>query len=180
MGKPQTYCTDAFFEKIGKWLNGANKEVCSDALDYRRITGVINIPTRATIEILFIPSLLKQQAPIVLCDEEWVRRELDWHCLRGGGPNQAWNDRRRLCWIHPGEWLLAHSGKKPLSLVIEEGGNWLQNNVTQLLTYHWIGHELGIKQWREEWGGWGHGDIGTRQFLEERKALGHPNNWKPL
>lgn len=182
MAKRRIQCDLAFHEAIAAWLQDASLSRCADSFDYKLIRGtVVQSSYRAEIEIAFCPDSLKKKAPIVFCDEPWIRRELDWHCFRAKGANEAWADRDRLCWIHPCEWELAndHQSKK-LRLVIDEGSEWLKNNLLKLLDRHWTGHELGIKKWKTEWGGWGHGKTGTNQLLAELRKNGHPNNWQKV
>jgi hypothetical protein len=182
MAKIRIDCSDAFFAAMAGWLNDARFSVCSEALDYRCISGkVVTKSYAAEIDVTFIPSQLKRRPPIVFCGEPWIIRDLDWHCFRAEGRGGVWSQRDRLCWIHPAEWEMAHDySLKPLSLVIEEGAAWLKNNVTKLLDRHWMGHQLGMRKWRTEWGGWGHGSIGTQELLTELKSNGHPLNWQRI
>lgn len=180
--KHKINCSDAFYKTVSEWLNDATLHSGRENFEFKRISGVVRGDAyRARIDIVFRPEHLKKSAPIVFCEENWIRRNLDWHCFRAKGSNDAWEKEDRLCWIHPLEWQQAHHHQlKRLTLVIEEGSEWLKNNVIKLLDRHWVGHELGIKKWKSEWGGWGHGQSGTNQFLSELKNNGHPKNWQKI
>jgi hypothetical protein len=107
-----------------------------------------------------------------------ARNEPDWHCSQCADLNGLGN-RCELCWIHPAEWVLAQDHRmKRLSLCITEGSKWLRNNVAKLLDRHWVGSSLGLKKWPPDWGQWGHGQVGNREFLCELKRDGHPQNWE--
>lgn len=152
---------------------------CEDSLDLKVITGkLIRSEYEAEIEVIFCPSQLKIIQPIVFCYEPWVRHEMDWHCLPYLKEGSLWNGYYNLCWIYPGEWILAHNYKsKRLKKVAIEGSELLKNNLSKLLDCHWVGHALGIKKWRDEWGAWGHGRKGIQEFSQEIEARGMPNNW---
>ncbi len=179
MAKTRINCSMVFMESVGVWLEGATLQAGGEAIGYSCISGsLISSEFSANIRIMFQPDHLKKHPPIVFCKEPWIRRDLDWHCFRAAGPKGVWKDLDRLCWIHPFEWERAHDHKtKRLAVVISEGAEWLKNNLHKLLERHWTGHALGIKNWPSEWGGWGHGNTGTQQFLVEMKKLGHPANW---
>lgn len=180
MGKPKIDCAALFHERMTTLL--CNSTLQKGWIDegYKRIEGdIIREEYNAHIEILFRPHEFKKYVPIVFCDEAWITRRLDWHCFRAKGAIDGWDDRDRLCWIHPREWSQAHNYQlKRLPLVIEEGSTWLSNNVSKLLDRHWVGHELGLTRWRPEWGGWGHGNVGTHEFIRELQQQGHPQNWE--
>jgi hypothetical protein len=172
-------CDTAFFEAVSMWLANTSIQRCRGQLEFKSITGDLTQPDyQAKVNIVFCPSKLKKLAPIVYCNESWIRRENDWHCLRVNVEGHQWHGHQQMCWIHPAEWRLAHSEqRKRINSVINEGSEWLRNNLTQLLGCHWVGHFLGIKKWRPEWGGWAHGDEGTREFMSESRSNGLPHNW---
>lgn len=180
MAKNRIECAPLFFENVSKWLGNAVIHPGWENRDFKRISGsVVTSICTARIEILFRPNHLKSCAPIVFCDEEWIRKEIDWHCFKNKLGHESWKDSYRLCWIHPYEWTRAHYHQlKRLPSVIEEGSSWLKNNISKLLERHWIGHILGIKTWKPEWGGWAHGDRGSKEFLNECKMDGMPYNWE--
>jgi hypothetical protein len=182
MAKNRIDCAQLFFENISKWLNDAELHSGWENKDFKRISGSLTTGIcTARIEIVFCPNDLKCRVPIVFCDEEWITRELDWHCFRGTSGYESWREKDRLCWIHPHEWAKAHCHRlKRLTCVVDEGSEWLKNNVSKLLERHRIGHTLGIKKWKSEWGGWAHGQLGTDQYLSELKEAGHPRNWEKI
>lgn len=155
-------------------------KISQECSEYKILTGDLRRRKyQARIEIAFKASEFKSSTPLVFCNEEWIRKELDWHCYQAPEKNGIFAEKHRLCWIHPLEWHLAHNHLlKPLSAVIEEGTRWIENNITKLVDRHWFGHENDLKKWRQEWGGWGHGDAGTKQLMSEYKKLGHPSNWE--
>lgn len=169
-----------FFEIVSAWLQDAIIGRCVENNDYWRISGYIKESRYcAKISIVYNPDNLRIEVPIVFCHEEWIRRDLDWHCFRSYSESNIWGDLDRLCWIHPKEWRLANDySEKSLWLVINEGSEWLKNNITKLLDRHWIGHTLGLISWKKEWSGWLHGEKGTAEFLNELKRQGHPVNWQ--
>jgi hypothetical protein len=178
MRKPQIDCATLFLEEMSRYLGDPVLHVARVAQNYKRIEGSLSgTGYRTHVDILFSPEYFKKVAPIVFCDDFWIRKDINWHCFKAGGI-EGWEDRYRLCWLHPNEWRAANDYQlKRLPFIIEEGSQWLCNNVTKLLDRHWVGNQLGLTTWREEWGGWGHGETGNQEFLGEIKQQGHPKNW---
>lgn len=151
-----------------------NRHACDKRKGYRMIEASLHKENhRAKIKISYSPFCLRQNPPIIVCEEPWVRKEADWHY-------EHWSDELgALCWIHPNEWRLAQSDiRKKDRLVVEEGVAWLTNRITSLLEKHWQGHQLGIENWLPEWTEWKHGRTGDRQFDAEIMQCGTPGNWR--
>ncbi len=138
-----------------------------------RITGEIQTEQfMANIEIHFPSCQFKFVAPTIFCSELWLKNDIHWHCNKLKG-----SSIHVLCWVHPEEWKKAHR-KKSQTKTIEEGSEWLLNNVTDLLEKHWVGTKLGIKYWKKEWLQWLHEEEGIEEFFSEIKSQEIPSNWK--
>lgn len=172
-------CDTAFLNAVSTWLTNTSMKRCCGQFEFKAILGdLVRSDYSATVDIVFCPSKFKKLAPRVYCNEPWIRRELDWHCLRDQSKESEWYGQQQMCWVHPAEWLIAHDHRlKRINTVVLEGADWLKNNLTKLLDCHWAGHVLGIKNWRPEWGGWAHGNAGTQELVSEARKRGIPGNW---
>lgn len=181
MSKSTLTCGEQFHHTISKRLEDTKYGVVSYDTSLRSVSGkIVTKNYTADIEIHFSPRNLKCQVPRVFCEENWIRRELDWHYVSISKAVPG-NVKPFLCWILHHEWNLAHNHKaKRLQLVIEEGSDFLLNNVSKLIEIHWVGHTLGIRHWRDEWNQWLHGKDGVAEYKEEMSKFGHPKNWEIL
>ena len=170
-----------FYDELSKLLTGASYSTVEENTNLRVIKGrIITEQFEANIVVIFNPNSLKRDTPTVICEEEWIQKELDWHYLAARDIS-GWRGRSSLCWIHPMEWLVAHEGRvKKVNQLVDDGARWLVNNVTYLLALHWLGHKLGIKHWRSDWPQWQHGEKGNEEYLAEIRDKGYASNWKPL
>lgn len=130
---------------------------------YYRVTGRLDTGVvLASVEIRVWQdfAMLAQVPPSVWCREPWMRTGPDWHNSNTCG----------LCWVLGKAWcdVMSWEGKRALS-VIQEGRNWLLNDVRSLIDRHYIASLEGLTSWPEEWPFWAHGDAGVREY--ERGGL---------
>lgn len=164
---------ERYKQSLSKRLCNSNLSSLPHLQTHGLVTGQIQTNKfAADIEIYFSSCQFKFVAPTVFCSEPWLRNDMHWHCCQIND-----STKHGLCWVYPEEWKRAHRNKSQTK-TIEEGSEWLLNNVTDLLEKHWVGHRLGIKYWKKEWPQWFHADVGTAQYLHEMRTLGTPSNWQ--
>jgi hypothetical protein len=101
------------------------------------------------------------ESPIVRCCEAWVHRDWDWHAGAGG----------LLCYIIDEQW--ADSVGKVLA---DEGADAAARyavglclrNVRWLLYRHYVASITRMTVWPKQWKAWSHGDVGLREYHQER------------
>jgi len=171
--------SDLFVKSLSGYFSNVKCTRPKKHPDYRVATCDL-VTSQYTIEltIVFNPRNLHEEAPIIFCDEPWIRRDINWHWFI---PRKCpvCPNTHRLCWINPVEWRVAH-GKKLKIRLAREGSLWLYNNTRDLLDKHWIGNELGIKLWRDDWPQWSHGEPEKNEFADEIQIKGKPTNWEVL
>ena len=106
-------------------------------------------------------NVLKEYPPPVWCHEPWMREGADWHNSRVSG----------MCWVLQEAWNDGMNWKgKRASAILEEGREWLLNDVRCLINRHYTAYRDGLTKWPKEWPYWDHETRGVEEY-ERQKSL---------
>lgn len=98
--------------------------------------------------------------PLVICQETWVRRNIEWHC----------DPRFRVfCWVLPKAWE-DHFAKRAVNqddsrVMAKDAVIWLVEAMTIQLSRHWISTTEGMYEWPPEWEDYSHDQDGVNEYL---------------
>lgn len=151
-----------FFRLISQPLRRTTVTLAADG-NFWWLRGTMPIGHKSALLDIFFDRWfknLKRHAPLVYCDEKWVRRDIDWHVFSDGC----------LCWTLPRLWRDLHCWRgKPRRLIAVEGSELLIESVRSLLTRHLLGTMQNKGEWPNAWGQWSHGREGANEYERERK-----------
>ncbi len=111
-----------------------------------------------------------EHRPKVLCNEHWVKKEVDWHIYK------PWHDKyiychidNSICYQYWWEWgccISSVTNELGQKAAIEAALAMLLNYPADLLWKHKLAYRYGITKWPKEWDQWGH-DVTPREYRME-------------
>jgi hypothetical protein len=113
--------------------------------------------TTAPVRILVHPEWV-EIAPVVFCDANFIRREIDWHVQNDGS----------LCHVlaQQWRWQLGQWWEQGIEIgqLVDTAATWCCQNVDSLVTRHLHGHRIGLTKWPKLWRQWSHFQKGVDEF----------------